>query len=303
MAVTYYLFRSIAWLVSRLPFPILYLKSDALYLLLYFIFGYRKKVVLTNLHRAFPGLDEKERRRIARRYYRNLCDIILENIKVEGMRRSQLAQRVTFSGVEIIDDFHSQGRAVLLALGHCGNWEWAGPALCHHARPRGFAAVKHLSDPRFNRYMEYLRGRFFPGRTIPFKMTLRYLMGMKDEAYMVVLAADHTPTRQESRFWTTFLNQETPFFEGSGKLAHGLGLAVCYVDIQRVRRGYYHGTISTITPNGKASDPGDILLEYVNRLEKSIQEAPDNWLWSHRRWKHQRGEETLHPRKPQRDIV
>lgn len=303
MAVVYYMFRIVAWLVSRLPFPLLYLKSDALYLLLFYVFGYRRKVVMENLSRSFPEMEEKVRLRIARKYFHNLCDIILENIKVEGMRRSELARRVTFTGIEIIDGFHAQGRPVLLALGHCGNWEWVGPALCHHAKPRGFAAVKHLSDPRFNRYMEYLRARFFPNRTIPFKLTLRYLLKMRDEAYMIVLAADQTPTRQESRFWTTFLNQETPFFEGTGKLAQSLGLAVCFVDIRRVRRGYYHGTISTITPNGKDAQPQDILLEYVNRLEKSIQQDPDNWLWSHRRWKHNRGEESLYPRKPQRDIV
>lgn len=297
MAIGYYLYRALAWAVSRLPFRVLYMKSDFLFVLLYYVIGYRRKVVMENLARSFPEKSTEERAEIARSFYRNLCDIILEVIKTEGMKASQLKQRFSFSNLEIIEKMKKEGQAALIGIGHCGNWEWSGPALLMHSESDGYAIVKPLNNERFNQYMERLRAQFFEGKTIPFKMTLRYLLAMRGQPYLAVLAADQTPTRQESRFWTTFLNQETPFFEGLGKLANSLKMPVIYIDLKRTGRGRYHGDIRLITDDGSTMSPEEIMLRYVDALEDSIHAAPDNWLWSHRRWKHKREDETLHPRR------
>lgn len=293
MAIGFYIFRIFAWLISRLPFWLLHIKSDFVFLIMYYMVGYRKKVVFTNLHNAFPEKSEEEIRKIGRQFFRNLCDIILEDIKVEGMSKHQLKKRMSFANMEILDNLFDEGRDSIMALGHCGNWEWSGPSLSLHTKQFGVAAVKPLSDKRFNAYMEGLRSHFNEGRTFPFKMTLRHLVGLKDKIITLALAGDQTPTRQESKFWTIFMNQETPFFEGIGKLAHSRGMGVFYVDIERIKRGYYRGTISLITKDGSETTPEAINLEYIRRLEDSIRRNPDNWLWSHRRWKHKRESEPL----------
>lgn len=296
MALGYYLWRIFAYLFSRLPFRIVYIKSDFLQFLLFRVLRYRRKVVMENLERSFPDLSEKERKKIAAKFYCNLADIILEVIKTEGMRANQLKSRFTFSNLEIIENIRRENRSALIGIGHCGNWEWSGPALLMHTGMDGYAIVKPLNDARFNGYMERLRAQFFTGKTIPFKLTLRYLLQKRGQAFLAVLAADQTPTREESRFWSTFLNQETPFFEGLGKMAHSMGLPVLFIDIQRKGRGYYHGEIHEITHDGRNMSPETIMTSYINALESAIHRHPDNWLWSHRRWKHKREDEPLHQR-------
>ncbi len=296
MALAYYLIRIFASLLALLPFPVLYVKSDVLAFFLYRVAGYRKKVVEKNLRNAFPDKDAKQRKKIASRFYRNLADVILESIKVEGMSLASLQKRYVIANEALLERFAREGRGVMLLMGHCGNWEWTVSGVAPRLKQPARFVAKRLSDPRFNDYVESLRCRFFPGYTIPHKMTMRYILQMQGKAFLVCMIGDQTPLKEESRFWTTFLNQETLFYEGAGKISHRMGMAVVYLELYRKKRGHYEGRLSLIAENAAHHTPEDILLSYVDKLEASITAGPDNWLWSHRRWKHKRTSDPLLPR-------
>ena len=288
MAIVYYLFKAVVWFISKLPFRCLYLFSDFLFLLIYYIFSYRKKVVYANLSNAFPGKSKQEIKKIAKKYYRNLADIVVEVLKLRSISSDQILRRFSFENIEIIRDLFRQNKSIIVTIGHCGNWEWMGTALGLITEEKGYAIVKPLSDKRFDRYMTFLRTRLNEDSVIPFKDTFRALIRNKNKLTLNVFAADQTPTRSEINYWGQFFNQETGFFLGIEKIATSLDMGVVFIDIQRVGRGRYNGVVSLITDSPKEKGEHEIIKKYISLLEKSITHAPDNWLWSHKRWKHKK---------------
>lgn len=288
MKFLYGLFSVIVWLVSRLPFWLLYIKSDALKFLFYHIFRYRRKVVFENLHKAFPEKTDKEIAKIASRFYRNLCDIILEVIKIQGISLEALKKRMCFRNYELLEQYFKSGRSIIAISGHCGNWEWMGTVLSTYTDFEGVGAVKPLSDPFFDTYLNNLRRRFSGRGPVDFKMVLREMIKRKDHPILTLFVGDQTPTQSEINYWTTFLNQDTAVFLGAEKVAKALDHVVVFFDIQRVKRGYYEIVVSLITDKAKETADYEITEAHVRLLEACIRKTPDNWLWSHRRWKHQR---------------
>ncbi len=289
MAFLFILFRSFTFIVSRIPFPVIYFLADLLRFILKYLVRYRRAVILKNLSASFPEKSPSEIRRIMDRYYRNLADIILEVIKLETIGRESLKKRFSFTGLEILQKAFDRNQSVIVTIGHCGNWEWMGTVLGQLLPVKGFAIVKPLSEKYFNRYVESLRHRINPGSTIPFQHTYRVLVrNRKDFTSFNVFAADQTPTRSDINYWSHFLNQDTPFFTGVEKIARSLGFAVVFIDITRTGRGRYHGDIQLITRNPDETGELEITNTYIRMLETAIRKQPDNWLWSHRRWKFSR---------------
>lgn len=289
MTIIFYLFKLFAWIVSRLPFPVLYLLSGFVRAFLQYILRYRRGTILSNLRRSFPEKTDSEIKEIMCRYYRNLGDIFLEVIKLQRINPEDLKQRASFTGFEHLNHAFENGRSVIVAIGHCGNWELLGTALMYIAPVKGFAVIKPLSDPKFHKYLESVRHRLNPGCTIPYQHTYRhFIRNQKEMVSFNVLAADQTPTRAEINYWINFLNQDTPFFMGVEKLARSLDFTVVYMDIQRRGRGVYHGDIQLITNEPKNTAEYEITDKYIRLLEESIRHQPDNWLWSHKRWKFNR---------------
>lgn len=286
--VVFWLYSSILWLMALLPLWMLHIKARLLFFLIYYVFRYRRKITFENLQNSFPEKSLQERKKIARQYYQNLADLIVEFIKIKHISRKSINKHVFIKNPELLSELFRQGKSVFIAIGHCGNWEWLGKKLALNAEHRLFAVVKPLSDPYFNRYMNDLRVRFHAPNLIEFKKTYRTLLKNRESLNAVFIAADQTPTRSEINFWTTFLNQETPFFKGIEKMSKALDYAVLYIDIQRVRRGYYAIEIIPVCMEASKTEPNQITEKYVSLLEQSIRRHPDNWLWSHRRWKHKK---------------
>jgi KDO2-lipid IV(A) lauroyltransferase len=288
MNFAFYLFRLFSSLISALPFRLIYFLSDLLALFLKYIIRYRKQVIQTNLINAFPEKSDAEINSIISGYYRNLADIIFEVIKLQRIRPEELKSRFEFLNHHLLSTPLSKGKSVILAIGHCGNWEWMGTALGLITDQKGFALTKPLTDKNFNHYMEMLRHRLNPDSTLPFKSAFREMVKRKDTASFYVIAADQTPTRDEANFWVTFMNQDTPFFTGIEKIAQAFDAPVLFVDIRRTARGRYRGEIKTITDTPRSTAEGEISSHYVKLLEAAVRETPSNWLWSHRRWKHKK---------------
>ncbi len=292
MPAVYFLFRIIAWFVSWLPFPLLYLLSDLLYLKLYYIFRYRRKVVYSNLRNAFPEKTDPEIRLIALKFYRHLADVVLEVIKLRSMSGRKLVERLHFTNLSLIQDVADSGQSVIGAMGHIGNWEWMPIGLQRILTGmQGFAVVKPLSDKFFDAYYNKIRCRLLiNSELISFKHIFRELVRHKNEVTYTALAADQTPHKDEIHYWTRFLNQDTAFFQGVEKMAVKLNLAVFFLDVQQTRRGYYEVTATKITVNPADTSPNEIMESYIQLLENAIRTNPHNWLWSHRRWKYKREE-------------
>ena len=272
-------------ILASLPLAVLYLLADLLAVVMKDLIGYRKQVVLQNLRRSFPDKDEAERKKIAGRFYRNLSDLSVELIKSSKMKPGQLESRVQFKNQEVIDRYYVEGKNVFLALGHCGNWEWVGNRVALFLKHNGAAIYKPIHDPFFDRYMIGVRQKYKGTLMVDYKKVYRTLLSLRDQLYTVFVLADQSPAMSEINHMEDFLGQKTPFYDGMEKVARALGYAVAYLDIQRKGRGFYEVEVRPITADAGREPSGKITTTYAAMLEETITRQPDNWLWSHRRWK------------------
>ena len=275
--------------LARLPFFALYRLSDLLYLLTAHVIRYRRRVVLDNLRRAFPDLADRQIRLLARGFYQNFCDVLVETIKLPRMTADEMRKRVVVTGTETMHAHIRQGQPFLGAAGHQCNWEWVPGATLVDGIPVD-SVYKPLHNAASERLMQHIR-RQFGAYLVPMQRLPRELAVRRNVPRVIALVADQMPNLPETAYWTNFLNQNTPFFAGTERLARSLNVPVFYADMVRVRRGFYTLTFSALaTPPYTDLPPGQILEQYRDRLTETINRQPANWLWSHKRWKHRREE-------------
>jgi len=272
------------YLLSLLPFWLLYLISDLLFVILYYVTGYRRKVVQENLRNSFPERSEEERRAIEKRYFKYMADLMMETIKSVSMSEKQVRKRMICTNPEVIEHYFGQGKSILAAAGHYGNWELACLNFGFLTDKIKMVVYKPQSSEVFTDFFNRTRSRFGT-IMISMKQTLRKLIEYKNELTFTVLAADQTPSRNEALYFTTFLNQPTAVFIGVEKLTSIRDCVVIFYRIDLVKRGYYTYTLVPLVENPKETKPFEITKIQVSYLETLIREKPEYWLWSHRRWK------------------
>ena len=290
MIIINYLLLGLIWLISRLPFSLLYFFSDINFFFIYHVFGYRRKVVRVNLCNSFPEKSDKEIVSLEKKFYHHLCDLLMEILKIRGISKKQLLKRVHFKNTELLDELYEKGKSIIAVTGHLGNWEWTGMALPFNTKHKVFALVKPLSNEFLDKYMYKLRTRFAEDGPVPFKQAFRVIVKHKNIPTCSLLASDQTPTKGEIEYWTTFMNQETPVFLGTEKMARALNFEILFFPIRIIKRGYYEVEISKMFENPKGTVDFEITEKHTRLLEEFIFKNPENWLWSHRRWKHKRSE-------------
>ena len=274
-------------LLARLPFFALYRLSDFLFIIIAYILRYRRRVVLDNLRHAFPTLPDRQIQRLSRDFYRNFCDVLVETIKLPRIAAGEMAKRVVVVNGDLVRTYLSQGQTVLGAGGHQCNWEWVPAATLVTGIPVD-SVYKPLHNATWERIMQQIRGTF-GAYLVPMNRLPREMISRRHLPRIIALVADQMPNIPEAAYWTPFLNRNTPFFPGTERLARNQHLPVFYLDMVRVRRGYYTATFSLLAAPPYTDLPhGEILERYRDRLTESIQNQPGNWLWSHKRWKHQR---------------
>ena len=270
------------------PYWLLYLKSDVYYFLVYHLLHYRRKVVRQNLLRSFPDKDEKEIKSIERRFYHNLCDLFVEAPKMLRMKANGYQSRITYTNLELVQQLYEQGKSVFYAIPHSGNWEWFGKMIPQLTPHKSLAVYKRVKNPVFERLMLYIRTCDSALEMVESNMTFRRLTQLRDGQNAVLMMADQTSPGLPSDYWTEFLHQDTCWFTGIERIAKKLDYAIVFVDMRRKGRGRYEVSFELITDNPKEMKEGDIMERYVRCVERFIENNPDNWLWSHRRWKHTR---------------
>jgi KDO2-lipid IV(A) lauroyltransferase len=273
------------YLMSLLPYFILYLLADVLFFLIYYVVHYRRKVVQQNLANAFPEKTLTQRQAIERKYFRFLADLIVETIKLYTLSEKETIKRVEVrDGALLQNAAYRQGKSIIAAVGHYGNWESGCLRMGLVKERKCIIAYKPLSNPTFNHFFLKLRSRF-GAIMVPMKSTLRTVVAHRKEVTLTVLAGDQTPSREETNYFTNFLNQPTAVFLGVEKLAKATDSLVVFCDVRRVKRGYYSCTFVPLFDNPKLTAEHEITNAHVQYLEKVIREEPEYWLWSHRRWK------------------
>jgi KDO2-lipid IV(A) lauroyltransferase len=288
--IGFYLVKCWADFQSIQPYWLLYLKSDLCYFLVYHVAHYRRKVVRENLLRSFPEKDVKEIKTIEKRFYRNLCDLFVEAPKMMCMGPNGYSKRITYANPEVLNPLFEQQKSIFYAIPHSGNWEWFGKMIPSFAPHHNVAVYKKVKSPVFDELMLYMRSKGISVEPVEADSAFKHLVKHRNRWNAVLMIADQTPHGLDSDYWTEFLHQDTCWFTGMERMAKALDYAIVFVAMQRQGRGRYEVRYELITDNPKAMGEGQIMEKYVSCVERFIQANPDNWLWSHRRWKHQRNQ-------------
>ncbi len=273
---------------SLLPFWVLYRLSDLLFLVLFHVIKYRRKVVSENLQNAFPEKSTKERRQIALKFYRYLPDLMIESIKMRTISQKEVMKRVEFLNSEEIYRHFERGKAVIGVAAHYGNWELSIYRLSLMTERPRLIIYKPLKNKAFDLVYNDLRSRF--GATmVPMKQILRHIVKLKGNPHISMFLADQTPTYQDSDYFMEFLNQETLVYTGPERIARMTKNPVVYCHLGRKKkRGHYYCKFTTLVENPDDFAEHEITELHNKFTEKIIREKPEYWLWSHRRWKRKR---------------
>ncbi|HSC40494.1 MAG TPA: lysophospholipid acyltransferase family protein [Chitinophagaceae bacterium] len=280
----YYIVFGLLYVISLLPFPVLYLLSDILYFFLYFVAGYRRKVVMNNLLLAFPEKTNEERKAIARKFYRRFTDNWIESLKLLSISEKQLGKHIT-TDLEALHTVYATGRNVHFLMGHQFNWEWANSVIPPRTPYKTLVAYSPISSKIVDRMFLYQRQRF--GATmLPYNEMGKAMLPYRRTQYLLALVADQNPHNPRKSYWLNFMGQPTAFVQGPEKGARLGNIPVVYLSFSRPRRGYYHMQTSLVEMNPGNSAEGELTRKYVALLEENIRRYPELYLWSHKRWKH-----------------
>ena len=274
-------------LISRLPLSVLYRLSDFIYLMLRFVIGYRKAVIMKNLRASFPEKPEQECRRIRNQFYRHLGDVIVESFKTLTISEKELNQRVHLVNPEVINQFYDKGQSVIAATAHQGNWEWMLVS-CSSQLPFHVDAVyQQLKNPFFDQLMKDMRSRF-GAEPVEKTTSFRTMVKHRNMTCITAMVADQMTRNLQHRYETKFLHQPTAFYSGPERIALKLQQPVIFVNMRRRCRGHYEVIFHLLDAPPFRKEVNYITEQYVRQVERAIQERPAEWLWSHNRWKQKR---------------
>jgi Kdo2-lipid IVA lauroyltransferase/acyltransferase len=272
--------------LAKLPFSVLYLLSDFLFFVSFRVIKYRRAIVWDNLKNSFPNKDHEELRVIERNFYANLCDYAVETLKLLSISKDELSRRMSYSNPEILQPYADRNQSVILMASHQFNWEWLMVSGSVNLPLKLDFIYQRVSSQSFDHLIMQCHTRF-GGYPIERKQTAREVIRRKEVTRAIAIVADQFPN-YEKKHWVPFLSQETAFFLGLGQLTVLTQCPAFFVRSKKIKRGYYEAEIIplTVPPYEKGSQM--VVDKYAAVTESFIKEQPDNWLWSHARWKHKR---------------
>jgi len=279
----YYLVYSLFYLLSLLPMRLLYIISDGIYVVVYYLIGYRKEIVMNNLETAFPEKSNAERVKIAKAFYHNLLDSFIETIKLVSASSRFLEKRVT-ANWEVLEPLFKSGKSCQLHLGHTFNWEWGHHVLSRHTKYQVLVVYQPISNPALEKIMYNLRVRH-GNKFIAATNMSKSMETFKDTQYLLGLVADQSPSNLSNAYWMNFFGKPTGFVSGPEKGARAGNLPVLFTHIIKPKRGHYRAFLEVACEDPGTLKEGELTLRYARYMEKVIRLNPEMWLWSHRRWK------------------
>lgn len=271
--------------LSLLPLPILYTLADMSYVLIYRVFGYRKKVVRTNLIRAFPEKNSSEIEHIEKRFFKYLSTLIFEIVKMSSISKKEIEKRFIFRNKKVVQAYLDRGESILVCSAHYGNWEWGTLGIGLNFYADHYPIYKPLSNKTFDKWFKKVRSRF-GNKLVPMRQTMRALAASKGTASIFSFGNDQAPSKDESHYWTSFLHQQASIQLGIEKIARKTNQPIFYFKVKVLKRGYYEVDCVPLCLNPAETEEVEITELHTRFLEEIIREEPAYWLWSHRRWKY-----------------
>lgn len=273
------------YLLSLLPLSLLYILSDFIFFILFYVIKYRRNVVFNNLKNSFPLKSEEELKSIEKTYFSYLADLMVETIKMLSASPQFLQKRYSLTNKDLIDKYESENRSYLIAVGHYGNWEWNTVVTPLTLKAQPLIIYKPMNNEDFDNFFKKAREKSGT-LMIRMKLALREIVKRKNELTATVFASDQTPAHGDAQDWIQFLNQPTSVFVGLEKIAKSTNYPIVFCDIRRVKRGYYSCDFKSVCENPAETADLEITKKHVSLLEDRINQEPAYWLWSHKRWKY-----------------
>lgn len=276
------------WIISILPFRLFYWFSDFVYLILYYVIGYRKKTVRENLALAFPNLSAKERLVIEKKSYHHLCDMFLEMIKTMTISPEEMNKRFVITNLEVVKEYEKKGKSTILLASHYASWEWL-LSLNEKTLFRGIGVYKKIANKYFDKLIRDIRSKY-KAELVETKRAIPLIAENQEKGILSMygLASDQSPKLNRAFHWDKFMGVEVPVHTGAEMLAKRYDLNVLFVKVKKVKRGFYEATFVPITDNPKSIPDFEITNVFLREVEKQILEAPEYYFWTHKRWKHKR---------------
>lgn len=272
--------------LSKLPLKLHYAFSDLLFFLMFHVIGYRKKVVRENLQNSFPNLESKEIDSIQKKFYKNFCDYLVETVKAFTITSHELRVRVQHINQDVFHDAKREGKNVILLAGHIFNWEWINALATIIPQEKSYPVYRKVQSSFWEEKIKGIRNKY-GNHALEAKEVMRHMLRNENDGNSVYMfVADQTPHISEVSYGVNFLKQKTPAFIGYDKLATRLDLTFIYCDMKKVKRGYYQVNYYKIEPEKGKFEDFEIVKKFHQMLENTINKRPDNYLWSHRKWKY-----------------
>ncbi len=274
-------------LLSKLPFRVLYIISDVVFLILYYIVGYRRDVVLFNLKTAFPEMDKATLKETEKRFYHHFCDLFIEVIKTLSISEQTLRDRYLFTNIEVLQKYVDKDQPVLVTMGHYASYEWVFALATLLKNHPGYAIYKKIKNPYFDKMIRDIRSKW-NSTLVPNKQAREkikeVLATQKGFAYFGFIM-DQSPSNSNKKHFSNFLSVQTPFFTGVEKLSKQYDLPVLFLGTTRVKRGYYSSTFSVLTDTPNQHPDFAITDAYAKILTELIIKDPAYYFWTHKRFK------------------
>ncbi|WP_326987169.1 lysophospholipid acyltransferase family protein [Chryseobacterium sp. MP_3.2] len=279
----------ILFLISKLPLRILYLFSDLIFFFNYYFVGYRKSIVLENLQKSFPNKDKSELEQIRKKFFHNFSDYIVETIRSFTISQNEVRVRVQHLNQDLFHEAKKEGENIILLAGHVFNWEWFNALASVVPQEHSHPVYRKVQSKFWEDQIKKIRNSF-GNKALEAGEVMRHIFRNKNDGNTIYMfVADQTPHISFVDTGLEFLHQKTPVFTGYDKLATRMNLTFIYCEMKKVKRGYYQINYHKITPDGEKFVENEVLKKFHQLLENTINKRPDNYLWSHRKWKYAHG--------------
>lgn len=273
-------------LVSILPFRILYILSDFVYIVVYHVFGYRKNVVRKNLQLALPKLSSKERLELEKKAYKHLCDMFLEMIKTMSISNKEINKRFVYKNLEVYKSLESEGKSIALMCSHYASYEWV-VSMNSKISFKGYAIYKPIQNKYFDKLVRKIRSRF-KAELISIDKSIAIIESNYDENIKSLygFASDQSPIVRKNTYWAKFMNVEVPVYVGAEILSKKFDMNVIFLKVKKIKRGFYEAEFEIMSKNVKELPDFEITDMFLRKVENQIIESPEYYFWTHNRWKH-----------------
>lgn len=284
--LAYLLIYPFIWLLSILPTRVLYMFSTVLFIFIFYIVGYRRKVVRNNLELCFPEKSDKEIRAISKKFFQHFCDMIFESIRSLSISEAEMKKRYVFTNLELIHELEQKNKSIVIMCAHYASWEWVF-ILQVYVNYKGYAIYKKLANKYFDKMVKKIRAQY-NSYLITNKETVEVLTRQKEKGELTLngFISDQSPKYQKAHHWRSFMGVAVPVHTGAEMLAKKLDMSVLFMKTKKIKRGYYEASFSPIAIQPNDFKDYEITDIFFNLVEEQIKENPEYYLWTHKRWKH-----------------